>query len=219
MCGRMALTVPLQAMAEMFEAVVSNDLTGEANYNVCPTQTIPVVTSNDGVRRVRAMRWGFLPHWYNSPTDGPLLINARSETIAEKPAFRAACRARRCLVPADGFYEWAKDAEGARLPWYFYDPSNAPLVFAGIWQRWERGGLAHDSCAIVSTAAGSRMADIHHREPVTLGPEDWAKWLGEQGKGAAALMRAAPDTRITRHRVAPMVNSKKASGPELIAPI
>lgn len=219
MCGRMALTVPPQAMAQMFEAVVSNDLTGTTNYNVCPTQTIPVVTSNDGVRRVRAMRWGFLPHWYNSPTDGPLLINARSETIAEKPAFRAACRARRCLVPADGFYEWAKGTDGARLPWYFYDPSNAPLVFAGIWQHWERGGLAHYSCAIVSTAAGPRMAEIHHREPVTLGPEDWAKWLGEQGTGAAVLMRAAPETRITRHRVAPMVNSNKASGPELIAPI
>lgn len=216
MCGRFAHTLPTEAMAQLFAATPSNDLPEGARYNVCPTQDIAVVTSDDGARRLRPMRWGFVPHWYKTPTDGPLLINARAETIAEKPAFREACRARRCLVPADGFYEWTKGADGARLPWYFYDPSGAPLVFAGIWQAWERDGTALSTCAIVSTSAGPVMQDLHHREPVVLEPADWGKWLGEQGKGAALLMRAAPQGRIARHRVARAVNSNRASGPELI---
>ena len=163
------------------------------------------------------MRWGFVPQWYEVPTGGPLLINARAETIAQKPAFRDACRPRRCLIPATGFYEWTKTPDGTRLPWYFHDPSDAPLVFAGIWQNW--GAQAMSTCAIVSCAAGPTMAEIHHREPVTLAPQDWALWLGEEGKGAAPLMRAAPADRITRYRVSRAVNSNRAEGPELIEPL
>lgn len=218
MCGRYALTLPREAMTQLFAATPANNLPVEPRYNVCPTQPVPVVTSLDGARHLRPMRWGFLPHWYGSPTDGPLLINARSETIAEKPAFRDACRERRCLVPATGFYEWTKDAEGNRLPWYFHDPSGAPLVFAGIWQDWEKDGKALTTCAIVSTAAGPTMAQVHHREPVTLAPEQWSLWLGEQGKGAARLMEAAPEARIAGYRVDRKVNSNRAEGPELIEP-
>ncbi len=219
MCGRFAITLPTDAMAQLFDAVPSNDLPDPERYNVCPTTPIATVTSEGGTRRLRTMRWGFLPHWYQSPTDGPLLINARAETIAEKPAFRAACRERRCLIPATGFYEWTKDAEGTRWPWYFHDPSGAPLVFAGIWQDWERDGETLTTCAIVSTAAGPTMAEIHHREPVTLAPGDWALWLGEAGKGAARLMTAAPEGRIVRYRVDRAVNSNRASGPGLIEPV
>lgn len=219
MCGRFAITLPTEAMAQLFEATPSNDLPEVERFNVCPTTQIAVVTSEGRARRLRPMRWGFVPHWYTSPTDGPLLINARAESIAEKPAFRAACRARRCLIPATGFYEWTKDAEGNRLPWYFYDPSGAPLVFAGIWQDWEQDGQALTSCAIVSTAAGPTMAEVHHREPVTLAPQDWPLWLGEAGKGAAVLMTAAPEARIARHRVDMAVNSNRASGPALIEEI
>jgi putative SOS response-associated peptidase YedK len=219
MCGRFAITLPPEAMAHLFEATPGNDVPGGARFNVCPTQDIATVTSEDGRRRLRPMRWGFLPHWYKTPTDGPLLINARAETIAEKPAFRAACRERRCLIPATGFYEWTKDAEGTRWPWYFHDPSGAPLVFAGVWQDWERDGQRLTTCAIVSTAAGPTMSEIHHREPVTLAPEDWALWLGEDGKGAARLMTAAPAARIARHPVDRRVNSNRAEGPDLIEPV
>jgi putative SOS response-associated peptidase YedK len=165
------------------------------------------------------MRWGFLPHWYKTPTDGPLLINARAETIAEKPAFRAACRERRCLVPVSGFYEWTKDAGGNRLPWYFTPADGAPLVLAGIWQDWARGEDAFTTLAVVTTAASPWMAETHHREPVSLDPGDWAKWLGEEGHGAAALMRAAPEGRYSRWRVDPRVNSNRAQGSDLIAPL
>jgi putative SOS response-associated peptidase YedK len=219
MCGRFAITLPPEAMAQLFEATPGNDVPGGSRFNVCPTQDIATVTSEAGRRRLRPMRWGFLPHWYKTPTDGPLLINARAETIAEKPAFRAACRERRCLIPATGFYEWTKDAEGTRWPWYFHDPSGAPLVFAGVWQDWERDGQRLTTCAIVSTAAGPTMSEIHHREPVTLAPEDWALWLGEDGKGAARLMTAAPAARIARHPVDRRVNSNRAEGPDLIAPV
>ncbi len=219
MCGRMTMTHPNDAMARLFEAVPSNDLPEVPRYNICPTQDVGVVTSGAEGRRYRPMRWGFLPHWYKTPTDGPLLINARAETIAEKPAFRAACRERRCLVPATGFYEWTKDEAGNRLPWYFTPADGAPLVLAGIWQVWDKGETPLATLAIVTCAASSWMAETHHREPVSLAPGDRAKWLGEEGKGAALLMRAAPEGRYVRWRVDPRVNSNRATGPELIEPI
>jgi len=215
----MTMTHPADAMAQLFEAAPSNDLPEVPNYNICPTNSVGVITSDGGARRYRPMRWGFVPHWYKTPTDGPLLINARAETIAEKPAFRAACRERRCLIPATGFYEWVKDAEGNRLPWYFTSPDDEPLVFAGIWQDWSRGEDTLTACAIVTCPASDWMAETHHREPVSLAPEDWAKWLGEAGKGAALLMKAAPDGRYTRWRVDRKVNSNRASGADLIEPL
>jgi putative SOS response-associated peptidase YedK len=219
MCGRFALTLPSDAMAQLFGAVPANDLPNVPNFNICPTNQVHVVTSDEAGRRLRAMRWGFLPHWYKTPSDGPLLINARSETIAEKPAFRSAARDRRCLIAATGFYEWTKDADGNRLPWYIERRDGAPIAFAGIWQDWARDDQQHVTCAIVTTAASSAMSAIHHRMPVSLDAEDWPLWLGEDGKGAARLMESGPDDRFRFFRVDPAVNSNRASGPQLIEPI
>lgn len=218
MCGRFAITLPDDAMASLFDAAPANDLPRVPNYNVCPTNQVHTVTSDEGRRRLRPMRWGFVPHWYKTPSDGPLLINARAETIAEKPAFRAACRERRCLVPASGFYEWTKDSEGNRLPWYIYPADGNMLAFAGVWQVWDKGDDPLTTCAIVTTGANDPMSKIHHRMPVVLASGDWAKWLGEDGTGASVLMQAAPDAALKFHRVDPKVNSNRASGPELIAP-
>ena len=219
MCGRFAITLPDDAMAALFEAAPANDLPHVPNYNVCPTTQIHTVTSDGGSRRLRPMRWGFLPHWYKSPTDGPLLINARSETIAEKPAFRAACRERRCLVPATGFYEWTKDQDGKRLPWYIHHTEGETLAFAAVWQVWEKGEEPLTTCAVVTTSANEAMSRIHHRMPVVLDRKDWALWLGEEGKGAATLMAAPPDDVLSFYRVDPKVNSNRASGEDLIEPI
>ncbi len=219
MCGRFAITLPPDAMAQLFDAVPANDLPDVPNYNVCPTNAVHVVHSLEGQRRLGAMRWGFLPHWYKAPNGGPLLINARAETIAEKPAFKAACRDRRCLIPVTGFYEWTKDDEGTRYPWYIHPSGDGPLVFAGVWQDWERDGQAFRTCAIVTCAANDRMAQIHHRMPVVLAPQDWPLWLGEAGHGAATLMKAAPEDALAWHRVDRAVNSNRASGPKLIEPI
>ncbi|MXQ09604.1 SOS response-associated peptidase [Alphaproteobacteria bacterium GH1-50] len=219
MCGRFAITLPDDAMAALFDAMPSNDLPPTPNFNVCPTNQVHAVTSDEGGRRLRPMRWGFLPHWYKTPTDGPLLINARAETIAEKPAFRAACRERRCLIPATGFYEWTKDAGGNRLPWYIHPSEGDVLAFAGVWQVWEKGDEAFVTCAIVTTAANRAMSAIHHRMPVVLNESDWPLWLGEAGKGGATLMTAAPEDALAFHRVDPRVNSNRASGPGLIEPV
>lgn len=219
MCGRFAITLPDDAMAALFDAIPSNDLPGVPNYNVCPTNQVHTVTSDEGSRRLRPMRWGFIPHWYKTPSDGPLLINARAETIAEKPAFRAACRERRCLIPASGFYEWTKDAEGKRWPWYIHPAEGELLAFAGVWQVWEKGEEPRTTCAIVTTDANRAMSKIHHRMPVVLAKADWAKWLGEEGKGAATLMHAPPEDALEFYRVDPKVNSNRASGPELIEPV
>ncbi|WP_370400688.1 SOS response-associated peptidase [Sulfitobacter sp. JB4-11] len=220
MCGRMAVTLPPDAMAQLFAAAPDNDLPTAENYNVCPTNTVHVVTSDDGARRLQGMRWGFIPTWYKKPNDGPLLINARSETIAEKPAFRAAARARRGLIVATGFYEWTKDADGGRDPWYITRSDGAPIAFASVWQDWtDAQGAAIRTCAIVTTAANAAMQAIHHRQPVIVEQRDWPLWLGEAGKGAARLMEAGPEDQLRWHRVDRAVNSNRASGPELIAPV
>jgi len=219
MCGRFALTLPQDAMAQLFGARPANDLPNLPNYNICPTNQVHAVTSDGTDRALVSMRWGFIPHWYKTPSNGPLLINARAETIAEKPAFRSAARERRCLIPATGFYEWTKDADGNRLPWYIYPPKHDLLAFAGVYQTWDKGDAPMATCAIVTTGANAPMQTIHHRMPVLLEQKDWPLWLGEAGHGAAPLMRAAPDETLSFYRVDQQVNSNRASGMELIEPL
>ncbi|WP_135506240.1 SOS response-associated peptidase [Roseovarius aestuariivivens] len=219
MCGRFAITMPNDAMAQLFRAAPANALPEVPNFNVCPTTQVHVVTSEVNARRLGSMRWGFVPQWYKTPTDGPLLINARAETVADKAAFKAAVRTRRCLIPATGFYEWTKDADGNRLPWYIYPKDGDLLAFAGIWQVWDKGEEPMQTCAIVTTAANTAMSKIHHRMPVVVTEADWPLWLGEAGHGAARLMQAAPEDAMALHRVGRTVNSNRASGPQLIEPL
>ena len=215
----MAITLPHDAMAQMFDAAASNDLPDVPNYNVCPTNRVGVVTSSEGVRRLRPMRWGFVPHWYAKVNGGPLLINARAETIAEKPAFREACRTRRCLVTASGFYEWERSEKDKPLPWYVTRQDKAPMVFGGIWQDWGQGDDTLTAFAMVTTAANEAMGKIHHRLPAILTPDQWGLWLGEEGKGAATLMKSAPEDALHFSRVGTEVNSNRASGASLINPL
>ncbi|MBC7737489.1 MAG: SOS response-associated peptidase [Candidatus Saccharibacteria bacterium] len=210
MCTRITMTYPDEAMAQLFGAVQGNDLPEVPRFNICPTNIVAVVTS-DGGRRLRAMRWGFIPAWYKSVSDGPLILNARSETVADKPAFREAVRQRRCIVPASGFYEWSAGPGDTRLPWYFTRTDGAPLALAGLWTRW--GDI--DSVAVVTGPSGSNLIDIHNREPVVLEPDDWPLWLGEAGHGAATLMRPTAAGILQTYRVGMAVNSVRASGPQL----
>ncbi len=219
MCGRFAVTLPPDAMAQLFAATPSNNLPELPNYNVCPTTQVHVVRAGEAGRRLVSMRWGFLPLWYKGLSDGPLLINARGETVANKPAFRNACRERRCIIVATGFFEWTKDGESNRLPWYIRRVDGAPIAFAGIWQEWNKADDPVVSCAVVTTDANKSMSAIHHRMPVILEPDDWALWLGESGKGAAALMKSGAEDVLRFHRVDVAVNSNRASGPELIEQI
>lgn len=215
MCGRLTLTHPNEALAALFGAVAANDLPESPRYNICPTETVPVVTAAEGMRRLRPMRWGLVPGWYKTPTDGPLIINARSDTVAVKPAFRDSIRQRRCLVLASGFYEWSAGEEGARLPWYITRKDGAPLALGGLYAPW--GEMM--TCAVVTLDAGPNMGGIHDREPLILEPADWPLWLGEAGHGAALLMKPTVPGVLQAHRVGRAVNSNRASGPELIEEI
>ena len=214
MCGRMVLTSTFEAMAALFAATPGNDLPDSPNYNICPTNSVGIITS-DGTRRLRSMRWGFIPSWYKAPNDGPLIINARADTVATKPTFRDAVRTRRCILPVSGFYEWSAGPDKTRLPWYFTRQDAAPMAFAAIWQRW--GEI--DTCAMATTNAGPGMAGVHDREPVILEPADWPLWLGESGRGAAVLMRASAAGVLQSHRVGVAVNSTRAGGKHLIDPL
>lgn len=220
MCGRMALTLPHAAMAQLFDAAPANDLPPVPQFNLCPTMPVAVITAGDGGRRMlRAMRWGFVPQWYGAPNDGPLLINARSETIAEKPAFRAAVRARRCLIPVTGFYEWKRAKGRPPLPWFVTRADGAPLVLGGIWQDWGAAEARITTFAIVTTPANATMAPVHDRLPLVIEPGDRPLWLGEAGHGAARLMQPAAEGVLRMHRVGRAVNSNRAAGPELIEPV
>jgi putative SOS response-associated peptidase YedK len=185
------ITSSFEAMARLFGAGLAELGAEEPRLNVSPTEPVPVCVSHEVERIVVPMRWGLLPPWYRAPNDRPPLINARAEEIAEKPAFREAVRARRCLLPADGFYEWSGE-KGQRKPWVVRHRNGAVIAFAGIWQEW-RG---QPTCAIVTCPANALLAPIHDRMPVIVAPEDFALWLGEAGTGAARLLLPAPEDAL-----------------------
>ena len=190
MCGRFVLETPLKATAEIFNAQIAESLVAVPNFNICPSENISVLVSNSGKRKFGQMRWGFVPHWYKSVADGPLLFNARAETLAKKPAFRDACRKRRCLIPADGFYEWEKKVGSKSKPFYVRRSDRQQMIFAGIWQF--SGDSVHriPTCAIITVPASKQILGIHNRMPLIIDPSDWAGWLGErQGIKAAKLMK------------------------------
>ena len=190
MCGRFVLETPLKATAEIFNAQMAKSLVAVPNFNICPSENISVLVSNSGKRKLGQMRWGFVPHWYKSVADGPLLFNARAETLAEKPAFRDACRRRRCLIPADGFYEWKKKVGSKSKPFYVRRSDRQQMIFAGIWQFSGDSEDRIPTCAIITVPASEQISGIHNRMPLLIDPSDWAGWLGEgQGVKVAKLMK------------------------------
>ena len=197
MCGRFVLETPLKATAESVNAQLAKKLVTVPNYNICPSENINVVVSSLGHRKLGKMRWGFIPHWHKSITDGPLLFNARAETLAEKPAFRDASRKRRCLIPADGFYEWQKLEGSNSRPVYVKRSDRQQMIFAGIWQYWRRRENRIPTCTILTVPASEQISEIHHRMPLLLQPREWALWLGEEGDvGIAQLMKTPTQIKL-----------------------
>lgn len=220
MCGRLALTLPPDSVAHLFDARFLEPSNMQPRYNVCPTQKIVACLLEEGERQLHQLRWGFLPRWYKKPNDGPFLINARAETIAEKPAFKSSARQRRCLIPATGFYEWTKSEDGGRDPFYIYPARQAAFAFAGVWRDWASPeGETVRSAAIVTCAANSDISAIHHRMPVIIAPEHFGLWLGEEGKGAARLMQPAPSGSLQSYRVSREVNGARVDTPNLMEPL
>lgn len=221
MCGRFTLRTPAKDVARMF-AVESLPLL-EPRYNIAPTQPVAAVRLNrtGTARELVNLQWGLVPSWAADPDFGARTINARAETAATKPAFRAAFKSRRCLIPADGFYEWQR--QGARKqPYYIRLRADAPFAFAGLWEHWEREGKTIDSCTLLTTTANALMAPIHDRMPVILDPAAYADWLDPNPKPAKELEKyLVPfrDDALIAIPVSTLVNNPRHESPECIAPV
>jgi putative SOS response-associated peptidase YedK len=207
-CGRYTLRTPVETLAEEF------GITGPlpevpTRFNVAPTQEVAAVLEEDEKRKLKMLRWGLIPSWADDPAIGNRMINARSETAAQKPSFRSAFRKRRCLVLADGFYEWQKTASG-KQPYYIRMGDGSPFAFAGLWESWGKYGEEVRSCTILTTEANALVGEIHHRMPVILPAEEYDLWLDPdmgEAEPLLDLLRPYPDDLMEAYPVSRFVNS------------
>jgi putative SOS response-associated peptidase YedK len=220
MCGRYTVTSAPEAIRALFRYAEQPNF--PPRYNVAPTQPIPIVRLVEGKRQFALVRWGLLPSWVKDPKGFTLLINARGESAAEKPAFRAAMKRRRCLIPADGFYEWQKAGERKR-PFYVRAKSGKPLAFAGLWETWTGpNGEELETGTIVTTAANKTLAPIHDRMPVIVPQDGFDLWLDTanvDAKTAAALIAPAPENLLEAFEISTAVNRVANDNPKLIEPV
>ncbi len=220
MCGRYASHLPAAAIARLFHTTGSPPNVAPS-WNVVPTQSAPVVRRHPetGERRLDLLSWGFLPHWTKDAKAARRPINARAETGTTAPRWRDAFARRRCLVPADAFYEWQAGPAG-KQPFAIARRDGDPMAFAGLWDGWRSPeGEVVRSFAIITTAGNATMAPIHDRMPVILEPSDWPAWLGEAEGDPAALLRPAADDVLRVWPVARAVNSPRNNGADLLAPV
>ncbi|MBD2446431.1 SOS response-associated peptidase [Nostoc sp. FACHB-152] len=222
MCGRFTLNQPTALLEKVFHIQQIPDLA--AQYNIAPTQIVPTVLQNPTSKQYefQQLRWGLIPSWAKDAKMGVKLINARAETVAEKPAFRSAFKRRRCLVIADGFYEWQKQ-QGKKQPFYFRLQDGQPFGFAGLWDIWHSPeGEEIASCTIMTTTANKLLAPIHDRMPVILAPEDYDLWLDTQvqtPEKLQSLLDSYPAEAMTAYPVSSLVNSPQHNSPECIIPL
>lgn len=218
MCGRFTLTTSAEEWSDLFEV---EPLEAEPRYNIAPTENVIVVRRDaDGRREATRMRWGLIPSFSDGPGDGPLLINARCETIREKPSFKDSFRDRRCLVVADGFYEWLNE-EGGKRPFWIHLAAGGPFGFAAIWDEWEGEDGPIESCAILTTAASEDLIPIHDRMPGVLDHQQVKRWLHpEAGPSELSSLVNNPDPgRLALREVSTRVNNVKYDDPECLVPV
>jgi putative SOS response-associated peptidase YedK len=219
MCGRFVITSPPAALRQIFGYIEQPNF--PPRHNIAPTQPIPVVIIENGTKHFRLMRWGLLPAWVKDPSKFALLINARAETLLEKPAFKNAVRRRRCLIPADGYYEW-QASEKRKRPHFIHQRDGAPIGLAGLAETWiGPNGEELDTVAIVTAAASADLAVLHHRAPVTIAPGDFDRWLdcGSDMDIAMALLTAPEEGEFVWHEVSIRVNRVANDDAQLILPI
>ncbi len=219
MCGRFTLTTPGEELAETLG--LASLAEHSPQYNIAPGQRIAAVRAAGTGPEAAALKWGLVPGWSKEPRSGYRMINARAETITEKPAFRTAVRRRRCLILADGYYEWQKTGSG-KQPWYITLPGHALFTFAGIWESWQQGDSdTLETCAIVTRAANPALAPIHDRMPVLIAAADRARWLEaplEADDIKTMLLESANDSFETV-AVSTRVNSPRNDDADCIAPL
>ena len=221
MCGRFSLFSPGELISRHFGVTIDHDL--DPRYNIAPTQPVAAVrlTQDSAAREFTYLTWGLIPSWAKDPKIGSRMINARSETAAEKPSFRAAFKRRRCLIPATGFYEWQRLGE-RKQPMFIHAADGNPFGLAGLWEIWHSpdGSVVH-SCTILTTEPNELMAPIHNRMPVIIEPEDYSMWLdpGPSPQDALHLMRPYPAQMMEAYPVSTAVNNPRNENPQCIEPI
>jgi putative SOS response-associated peptidase YedK len=227
MCGRFVSSNSPDSIASYFDAAVETEEL-PANYNVAPTNDVYGVVADGDQRAVRAYHWGLVPTWAKDVKIGSKMINARAETIAEKPAFRSLFKKHRILVPMNGFYEWQVVAgEKKKQPMFIHSADGSPLAVAGLWSAWRDKSAGDDapwlhSCTVITTSANATMAPVHDRMPVFLARERWDEWLDPSHQDVSeltSLLVPAPEELLVMHPVSTEVNSVRNKGPELIEPL
>jgi len=223
MCGRFSLNTPAEVIADRF-GLLSKPKWMQ-RYNIAPTQPVPTVRVLTGEhnRTFGLMRWGLILPWAEDDKTGSQLISARAETASQKPAFRSAFRQHRCLVLADGFYEWKKLEHGGKQPYYIRRTDCEPFAFAGLWERWEGPDMEFiESCSILTTQANELVAQLHNRMPVILQPKDYDLWLDQEVQAAELvqpLLKPSPAGELIAFPVHSVVNSPANDGPSCIEPL
>lgn len=221
MCGRYTLRARLNQLLQIYGAHSEVEL--EPRYNIAPTQDVVAVraSAETNSRELVLLHWGLIPSWAKDPKIGNRMINARGETVAEKPSFRAALKRRRCLVIADGFYEWRKEGK-AKQPYFIRMKDEGPIAFAGLWEHWQGNGLTIESCTIITTSANQLMSNLHDRMPVILSGKDIDTWLDptiEDAETLQPMLDPYPDDEMEAYPVSTLVNSPKNENSECVEPI
>lgn len=221
MCGRYTLTAEEDRLQQRFLFELNRKMLLEMRYNIAPQQDAPVVVFDQGGRQLRMMRWGLVPFWAREASIGNRMINARGETVAEKPSYRKPFQRSRCLVLADGFYEWKKgEGKGRKTPMRILRKDREPFAFAGLWETWKgQAGQPLHTFTIITTEANSMMKDIHDRMPVILEAGEEPLWLGEEKVSVEqlhCLLDPYPDELLTAYQVPRVVNNPANDTPECI---
>ncbi len=219
MCGRYTLRTPIDVLAEGFE-IQEYPSSITPNYNVAPTQEVAGLVEEEEKRKQEMFHWGLIPSWAKDPAIGNKMINARAETVSEKPSFRSAFKRRRCLILADGFYEWQKTDDG-KQPYHIKMEDDSPFAFAGLWEVWDKYGEEICSGTIITTDANDLMNEIHHRMPVILHPEDYGLWLDpdfDEKEALTALLKPYPSDAMEAYPVSRRVNKPANNEPSVLEP-
>ena len=218
MCGRFTLQTPEEKIRQTFHLMATRQLGLSPRYNIAPSEEIPIIRNTDSFPDLHLAKWGLVPHWSKEPATRYSTINARIETVADKPAYRSAFKHRRCLIPADGFFEW-KRVNNHKIPHYVRMQNHHLFAFAGIWDRWEGNGQVLDSCSIIVMPANSVMKPLHERMPAIIAPAHYDLWLDAritEKDEIMGMLNAAPASQLIFYPVSQWVNTPANDDPRCI---
>jgi putative SOS response-associated peptidase YedK len=220
MCGRFTLHTPESRLREVFNLETSRPLGLKPRYNIAPSQQVPIIRDTESAREMKMARWGLIPHWSKEPKTKYSTINARIETVAEKPTYRTSFKHRRCLIPADGFYEW-KPINGRKIPHHIRMRDGGVFAMAGLWDHWQGEGEDLESCTIIVMPANAVITPLHERMPAIIAPAQYDLWLDPRVADKTEIMgylHSAPSSELVTYPISPWVNSPQHDDDRCIQP-